>query len=111
MDTLIRLRAWWYQNVAKGAKPPADVRRFLMKSGMHNLKGTVLPLDIKARIGTEEIIAACDPDFAGMEGDLLQDGLSRLAEIPTVRCGKCKRPVFTHDASMINGEYRCEGCK
>ncbi len=111
MSMIMWMRAWWYRRIATKKIPPAAIRRYLMKSGLNDLKGVELPAKLKIEIAAHELSAALDPDFAEIEADLFLDGTARLGEIPTVKCARCRRPIFTHEAHAFGGEQYCEVCR
>jgi hypothetical protein len=104
------MRAWWYFNVARKKTPPSQVRRYLLRRGLAGLKGNKLTLEFEQSVAMAELTAAVDGDFSEMMGDLLEDGMKRLAEIPHTRCVLCKAPIFLHEAHPREDGHYCEGC-
>ena len=113
MPRLLRpLRAWWYLRMATGAKPPKEVRRYLLRSGQRKLQNLDLPPKLQQEIAVSELAAALEEEGPADEltGDLLKDAIERLGKIPLEHCLRCKRPIFTHEAIKIGEAYYCKTC-
>lgn len=106
-------RAWWYSRFRKDQDWPPDVRIYFFRRGVKTLgKVKQIPPEKQAEIATTEITAALSgqdlpPEFLE---ELLADGMQRLAEIPLEQCAACGRPVFTHEAIVVDGKPRCATC-
>ena len=109
---LLPLRAWWYLRIATGATPPREVRKYLLKRGQSKLNDVDLPPELQKEIALSELAAVCEEEGPADElmGDLLEDALKRLSTIPLEHCLRCKRPVFTHEATKIGDAYYCKTC-
>jgi hypothetical protein len=101
-----RLRSWWYSL-------PKSRREYSIRSGMRQIrKAKNVTPEEQVEAGTAMIAAAGSPHKISqrLRGDLLEEGLKRLASIPGDHCAECKRPVFFHQAIKKDGKLYCEGC-
>lgn len=76
-------RAWWYLRVARGSTPPPEVRRYLMKRGMEQLRNADLPPEIQRTLAIEQLAAVLDDKdhvFDEVLGDVVGDAMGRLAK-------------------------------
>jgi hypothetical protein len=80
------------------------------RRGLAGLKGNKLTPEFEQDVAMAELTAAVDGDFSEMMGDLLEDGMKRLAEIPHTLCVLCKAPIFLHEAHAREDGHYCEEC-
>ncbi len=109
----ISLRAWWYEHFVKRQAWPADVREYIVRSGLEIVKKANLSPEKQSEIATMELMGALsDEDNLSPEfkAELLGDAMKRLGEIPLEHCTNCKRPVFTHEAIRIDAKPYCKSC-
>jgi hypothetical protein len=109
----IRLRSWWYYHFVKREEWPSDVVEHILRRGWKRLaKVKNLTPEKQSEIATTELtgVMDCDDLSPDLRGELLGDAMKRLAEIPLEHCSSCKSPVFTHEATMIEGKPYCEAC-
>jgi hypothetical protein len=111
----LRLRAWWYLRLRSKAQLPMDVREYLLRSGLKDFRKAKNPSPkTQSDIAENLLLAAMTVENGGisdeLRGELLQEGMSRLAQIPSDNCFKCQRPIFIHQAFKIDEKFHCEGC-
>jgi hypothetical protein len=106
------LRGWWYIRIARKRTPPPEVRRYLMTTGLNQLKNYPnLPTELQEKVAIEELAAVLEDDaFEGMAGDLIEDAFTRLGSVPLEHCTTCKCPVLRHEATRVGDSYYCETC-
>jgi hypothetical protein len=107
------LRVWWYKHCVKREKWPSDVVEHILRRGWKQLaKVKNITPQKQSEIAKIELAGVLETDGLSPElrGELLDDAMKRLAEIPLEHCTTCKRPVFTYEAKMIDGKPYCESC-
>jgi hypothetical protein len=102
----IKLRAWWCYRFVKREAWPSDIAEYVFRSGVKTLERANLSPQQQNEIAITELNGVLTSDHLSPElrGDMLEDALKRLAKIPLEHCTNCERPVFTHEATMIEGQ-------
>jgi hypothetical protein len=110
----LSVRAWWYRTFKKDVVAPPEIRRYLMKSGIADLKKAKhLAPGVREKVATQVLAAALDDDegvFAGMHDSMVADAMQFLSGVPSEHCAGCGSPIFIHKAIKIDERYFCEGC-
>jgi len=106
----LSLRTFWYTHLNK-----RGVREHMIREGLHLTSdlSKFSPQELSKlaeNLYVNIVSLKADEISSELRDEMAARSMQILGSIPLEHCVKCNRPVFTHEATKIEGKFYCNLC-